>query len=415
MGQSGRMAATERPHRREQARTTDWGGGIRMGRLFGVDLYVDWSLLIIFALITVNLGAGVFPSWHPDWGPALHWGIAFAAAVLFFASVLAHELSHAIVGRAQGIPVRRITLFLFGGMAHMEAEPQSPKAEFLMAVIGPVVSIAIGVVATVAGTLLAGPSPEAFADAPEAMLSRVGPLASLLLWLGPINIVLGLFNLVPGFPLDGGRVARSIMWWATGDLVKATRWAAGAGRVFAWVLMGWGAINLFGGQIMGGVWLLLIGWFLNNAASMSYEQLLVRRALENVPVSRLMFRHPRTVEPGITLESFVRDYLMSGDQVAYPVVANGALEGIVTMEDLRRTPQKDWPHVIVAEVMTAAPDLVTVPPDADAEQALRVLGEHEFGQLPVVEDNRVLGLVRRRDLVKWVALQQDGPRHVIDI
>ncbi len=409
------MPATARPHRREQARSTDWGGGIRLGRVFGVDIHVDWSLLIIFALILVNLGAGVFPSWHPEWGIGLHWGVAFAAAVLFFASVLAHELSHAIVGRAQGIPVRRITLFLFGGMAHMESEPESPKAEFLMAAIGPVVSIVIGVLASVAGAALAGPPPEAFAEAPQAALSRVGPLASLLLWLGPINIVLGLFNLVPGFPLDGGRVLRSVLWWGTGDLVKATRWAAGAGRLFAWALMAWGVVNLFGGAIMGGVWLLLIGWFLNNAASMSYEQLLVKRALENVPVSRLMFRNPRTIEPGTTLETFVRDHIMAGDQTAYPVVAHGALEGLVTMEDVRRVPQNDWPHVMVGEVMTAASDLVTVAPHTDAEEALRELGRRDFGQLPVVEGQRVLGLVRRRDLVKWVALQQDDPRYAAHI
>jgi Zn-dependent protease len=406
------MSATRRRQERERERErerSELGGGFRLGRIFGVDIHVDWSLLIIFALITVNLGAGLFPSWHPEWGLALHWTVALGAAILFFASVLAHELSHAVVGRAQGIPVRRITLFLFGGMAHMEAEPKSPKAEFLMAVVGPVVSILIGIVATVAGAALGGASPEELAESPEAALASVGPVASLLLWLGPINILLGVFNLVPGFPLDGGRVARSILWWATGDLMKATRWAAGAGRVFAWLLMGWGVVNLFGGAFVGGIWLLLIGWFLNNAARMSYEQLLVRHALEDVPVSRLMFRQPRTVEPGVTLDAFVRDHLMAGDQAAYPVVSGGTLEGLVTIHDLRRVPQQDWPHVIVAEIMTSAGDLVTLPPDADAEQALQELGKHDFGQLPVVEDNRVLGLVRRRDLVKWVALQRSEP------
>jgi Zn-dependent protease len=399
------MDATKRRHE-HQRRRGDVGGGFRLGRVFGVDIQVDWSLLIIFALITVNLGAGVFPSWHPEWGLALQWGVALGAAVLFFASVLAHELSHAVVGRAQGIPVHRITLFLFGGMAHMEEEPKSPKAEFLMAAVGPVVSILIGVVATLAGAALAEPSARAFADAPEAALGSVGPVASLLLWLGPINILLGLFNLVPGFPLDGGRVARSILWWATGDLVKATRWASASGRVFAWILMGWGVLNLFSGAFVGGLWLLLIGWFLNNAARFSYEQLLVRRALEDVPVVRLMFRHPRTVEPGLTVDAFVRDYILGGDQTAYPVVSGGLLEGLVTMDDVRRVPQQDWPHVMVSEVMTSADELVTLRPEADAEDALRELGHHEFGQLPVVDDrNHVLGLVRRRDLMRWVALQ----------
>lgn len=400
-----------RPARKATARREtdrELMGGLRLGSAFGVAIYVDWSLLIIFGLITVNLGAGVFPSWHPEWGAGLVWGVALAAAILFFVSVLAHELSHAVVARARGIPVSRITLFIFGGMAHMEEEPQSPKDEFLMALVGPVVSIVIGVLSIVGASALAADAVELLPDAPLLAMSGVGPVATLLLWLGPINVLLGVFNLVPGFPLDGGRVARSIVWWITGDFVKATRWAAGAGRLFAWVLMGIGVLQLFSGLFVQGVWLLLIGWFLNNAAQMSYAQLLVRRALDDVPVSRLMFTRIVPIAPELSVEGLVRDHLLASDQQAYPVMADERLLGLVTMEDVRQVPQERWPITPVTDIMTQASELVTLAPEANAEEALTLLTRRDVEQLPVIDGGHVLGFVRRRDLVKWLALQGRG-------
>lgn len=382
--------------------------GLRLGRVLGVPVHVDWSLLIIFLLIALNLAIGLFPAWHPEWGPALTWGVALAAAVLFFSSVLAHELSHAVVARSRGIPVSSITLFIFGGVAHIEEEPRSPKDELLMAAVGPVVSIAIGVLATLgayglAGDALVGLDP----TDPAPAMHDVGPLATLLFWLGPINVVLGLFNLVPGFPLDGGRVARSIAWWATGDLVKATRWAAGAGRVFAWTLMGIGAVQLFTGAFEG-VWLLLIGWFLNNAAQQSYAQVLMRRALDDVPVTRIMYTRVGTLPPDVSVEAFVRDHLLATDQACWPVEGeDGRLLGLVSMDDVRRVPQARWPVTTVAEIMTPADELDVVSPNADAEQALRLLSRRDVEQLPVLDGDRVLGFVRRRDIVRWLSLQ--GP------
>lgn len=388
-------------------------GGFRLGRALGVEIRVDWSLLVIFALITVNLGAGVFPAWHPEWGLALSWGVALAAAILFFASVLAHELSHAVVGRARGIPVSRITLFIFGGMAHMEDEPKSPKDELLMAAVGPLVSIVIGALALWGAWALAAGAVEELAEAPAQAMQSVGPLATLLLWLGPINILLGLFNLVPGFPLDGGRVLRSLLWWGTGDLVKATRWASGAGRVVAWTLMGFGVLQLFSGLWVQGLWLLLIGWFLNNAARMSYTQLLVREALESVPVSRIMYTRLEGMSPDVSVESFVRDHLLVADQRAYPILADGQLVGLATVEDVRRVPQERWPLTLVSEIMTPAEELVTVTPSSDAEQALELLSRRDVEQLPVLESGRVVGLVRRRDLVKWLSLQGRRGLHLV--
>lgn len=393
-------------------------GGLRLGTIFGVPILADWSLLIIFMLIAVNLAIGVLPAWHPEWSPIFTWAMALMAAVLFFSSVVAHELSHAVVARSRGIPVSSITLFIFGGIARIEDEPKSPKDEFLMAAVGPVVSIVIGLVATLGAYALAGDAlarldPEALTPPAASMqvMREVGPVATLLLWLGPINIMLGLFNLVPGFPLDGGRVARSLAWWITGDLVKATRWAAGAGRVFAWLLMGLGVVQLLTGGALEGVWLILIGWFLNNAAQSSYAQLLMRRALDDVPVTRIMYARVGTLAPEVSVETFVRDHLLATDQACWPVAADdGRLLGLVTMDDVRRVPQARWLVTTVADIMTPADELDSVSPTSDAKEALRLLTRRDVEQLPVLEGGRVLGFVRRRDLVRWMSLQ--GPHSV---
>jgi Zn-dependent protease len=387
------------------------GGGFGVGRLLGVQIEIDWSLLIIFALILFDLGAGVFPAWHPEWSPLLSWSVALGAAVLFFVSVLVHELSHAVVAREQGIPVHRITLFLFGGLAHMEREPPSPKSEFWMAIVGPVTSIVIGLVATLAGTVLAGHGTQPFetftnsAESVRAAFHSIGPLATLLLWLGPINLLLGVFNVIPGFPLDGGRVFRSVLWGITNDLTTATRWASMTGRVFAWVLMAFGAMSFFSGAIGQGLWLLLIGWFLNNAARVSYQQLLLRQALEDVPVTRVMQTRLDRVAPDLSLETFVREHLMAGDQQAFPVESGGQLVGLIQLEDLRGVPQGQWSETTVGQIMTPMAQLHSLSPDAGAEQALEELAQQDGDQLAVYDGRQLLGLVRRRDILKWLALQ----------
>lgn len=381
-------------------------GGVYLGRVLGVRLFLDWSLLVIFALLLFNLGGGLLPAWHPEWGAALTWGTALCATVLFFASIVAHELSHAVVANRNGIPVRRITLFLFGGLAHMESEPPSPRSEFLMAAVGPVTSLAIGVVATGAGLLLAGSGfAEALVEDPEAAVATLGPAATLLLWLGPINVMLGLFNVIPGFPLDGGRVFRSIVWWFTDDLRRATLWASRAGRLFAVALMGWGLLNVLGGALLQGMWLLLIGWFLNNAARASYEQVVLRETLHGVPLSSLMRTRFSSVGADSSVERLVHDELLAGDQRAFPVVgAQGELTGLVCLEDVRKVPRARWGETLVGEIMTPAERLVTLPPDAPAEEALAALARRGVDQVPVLEHGRPVGLVRSQDVVKWMSL-----------
>jgi Zn-dependent protease/CBS domain-containing protein len=405
------MESRDAPMRRHASHSRR--GGISLGRLFGVEIIADWSLLIIFGLIALNLGGGLIPAWHPTWNPGLVWAVALLAAMLFFVSIALHELAHALVARQHGIPVRRITLFVFGGMAHMEREPPSPRAELWMAAVGPLVSLVIGMAAILLGSAISSGAMVRYADDPEALMRSLDPAATLLLWLGPVNVLLGIFNLIPGFPLDGGRVLRAILWWATGSLDRSTRWASTVGRVFAWALMAAGVTMLLGYGVpflgrgaMQGLWFLLIGWFLNNAARASYQQLLLQNAFEDLTVADVMRRHPQMVAPEIMVDELVRDYFMQSDQQAFPVVGiDGRLLGLVELGQVQAVPRAQWAQTKVREIMTPAEEVDAVAPEQDAIQALRCLAEHE--QIPVVVHGRVAGVLRRQDLMRWLALRTE--------
>jgi Zn-dependent protease/CBS domain-containing protein len=387
--------------------------GIRLGRIANTEVVIDWSLLIIFALITASLGAGVFPRWHPNWSPALSWFLAIIAAILFFMSVLMHELSHVAVARAFNLPAHRITLFLFGGLAQIEEEPPSPRVEFYMAIMGPLVSIAIGLISLALGAWFSAKVRASLADEPLLYMQSIGPVSTLLLWLGPINLLLGVFNLIPGFPLDGGRVLRSIIWWTTNDMLKATAWAAAAGKFFAWIFMAIGIFMAFGIYVpilgtglVSGLWLILIGWFLNNAAHSSYQYILQQTALKNVPVTRLMHSHFETVPANLPVDAFVEQYLLHSDQRAFPVVQDEHMMGLVGLDEVKRFPREIWSTSTVQEIMTPMDSVSTITPQADARQALDKLANEDVNQLPVIENGHLLGLIRRQDILKWLVLHQ---------
>ncbi|MGH2520980.1 MAG: site-2 protease family protein, partial [Anaerolineales bacterium] len=296
--------------------------GFHLGRIFGINIEVDWSWVFIFLLVTWNLAGGVFPELHPDWGPGLNWIVGIAASLLFFGSVLAHELAHSLVAVARGLPVRRITLFMFGGVSNIEREPPSPATEFLVAIVGPLTSLGLGVLFSFLGSANAARLGRALDD-PARMLAELGPVSTLLLWLGPINIVLGIFNLIPGFPLDGGRVLRSLLWAITNNLKQATRWASWVGQAVAWLFIIGGIAMIFGVRLpffgsgfLSGLWLAFIGWFLNNAAAQSYQHVVVEDLLEGVPVARLMRADAPTAAPDITVSRLVDEYLMGTDERA---------------------------------------------------------------------------------------------------
>ncbi len=383
-------------------------GGFRIGRAFGIDVHIDWSWLFIFSLITWNLAMALSQT-HSEWAMALRWGVAVLASLLFFFSVLAHELAHSLVARAQGIPVHSITLFLFGGVSNIQREPESPRSEFLVAVVGPLTSLVIGAILLWAGGLGAW---SLAAATPAQVIARLSPLTLVMLWLGSVNVSLGLFNLVPGFPLDGGRVLRSILWGASGSLRRATRWASYVGQGIAWlfilsgIVMALGArVPFFGGGLSSGLWLAFIGWFLNNAAAQSYRQVVIRDVLAGVPVSRLMRRDPPVCSPACTVSALVHNHVMGSDDQAFPVMNGQRLLGLVTLDDVRRVPREHWDDTRVSDIMTPADRLIVVRPNEEAAEALSKLAQYNVRQLPVMEGDALLGLFRRQDIVRWLQFQ----------
>ncbi len=385
--------------------------GLRIGQLAGIELRIDWSLAIVFWLIVGNLGLGLLPTLHPGWAPALRWTIAVAAALLFFASILVHELAHALVARARGVPVEGITLFIFGGVARMGAEPKSPATEFLMAAVGPLTSLVIGLLCL----LIAGTSLPAGTTGIHALaLSRLGPVATVLMWLGSVNITLAVFNCLPGFPLDGGRVLRAVLWWLTGNLRQATRWATGIGRAFACLLMVAGLMMLFGFSVpflgrgfVQGLWLLFIGWFLNNAALRSYQQLVMSETLTEVPVGRVMRKNPQTVPPELSVSGLVDRFLDTADH-CLAVMDGPVFRGLVCETDLGKISRQGWDTTPVERIMTPVGALVIARPDEPVAEALRRLAENDVDQLPVIEDGALRGLLRRGDIIRWLELS-GGP------
>jgi Zn-dependent protease len=389
------------------------GSGWRLMRVAGIDIHLDTSLLVIFLLIAFTLGTGLFPRWHPDWSAALAWAAAAAAALLFFTSVLLHELAHALVARRHGIAVPRITLFIFGGMAQMEDEPATWRGEFWMALAGPALSVALGVSCALLAVKLAGPGAIDAADI-ERSLGRIGVAPTLALWLAQVNLLLAVFNMLPGFPLDGGRVLRALLWGISGNLRLATRWAAGAGQLFAALLIGAGAamilgrsVPLLGSGLVGGLWVGFIGAFLYNAARASYRQLLARESLRDVPVERLMQTALLHVAPEWSVARLVDEGVLHSDQRAFPVLREGHMVGMVSLDDVRRLARADWPARTVAEIMTPLEALVRVAPQEDAQRVMNLLGKASVNQIAVLEQDQLRGLIRREDIFKWLALNLD--------
>ena len=381
----------------------------RIGRLSGIDVRVDYSWLLIFVLLTWNLVA-VFGGWHPAWPAAETFGVAVGASVLFFVCILLHELAHSLVATRYGLRVRSITLFLFGGVSNIEHEPPQPRVEFFTAIVGPVASILLGL-----GFLLVSLAlmPVALDDASVARqtLAALGPVATLLAWLGPINLVIGFFNLVPAFPLDGGRVLRSILWATSGDLRLSTRRASTVGQGFGWLLiavglaMAFGArLPFFGTGLVAGLWLAFIGWFLHNAALQSYRRLAVDDALAGHRVEEIMRRSGPSVGPDMRLDALVHDYLLRSDSEAFPVVRQGHLVGVVAFADVRRVPQQEWAATPVAQVMRAGARLPIAKPDEPLVEAFEELARRDVGQLPVLDHGELVGMLLRSDVARWLDL-----------
>ena len=394
--------------------------GIKIAKLFGIKIRIDWSWVLILLLVVWNLSTA-FAQVHGEWSTIFTIGMGLIAALLFFISVLLHELAHSLVAKAQGIPVNSITLFLFGGVSNIREEPKSPGNEFWMAILGPITSLVIGfVLLVISGVSLLNQNLQSLQ--PMEFMGQLSAFQTIFVWLGTINITLGLFNLVPGYPLDGGRVLRSIFWAITDDLRKATRWASYIGQAIAWAMIISGIamvfgiqIPLFGQGLTNGIWLILIGWFLNNAASRGYKQLVIRDVLEGVPVRRMTKRNPPTVPADISVDDLIENYIMQSDDHAFPVMENDQLVGIVCLDDVRRVPGIDRGTKQVSEIMTPRTELVTIGPEESADEALTTISRKDIRQLVVMQDDQMVGLVRRRDIVRFLQLQSDEEFRVSNV
>lgn len=364
-------------------------GGFRLGRILGFEIRVDFSWFIIFFLILWSFTAGVFPSQVPGQTKAVYFAMGLSGALLFFASLLLHELSHSVVARAKGIPVDGITLFIFGGMAHTRSEAETPGDEFLIAVVGPLASIAIGLVLVALWQLgeRAGWHP------------AVLPVLQYIAWL---NIVLAIFNLLPGFPLDGGRLFRAAVWKATGSMTKATRTASAGGRVLAYLLVGLGLFQAFTGSVMSGLWLVFIGWFLRNAAIASYQQHLIRETLEGATARQVMTPVPQTVPESLSLQSLMEDYFLRRRFLSYPVEDGGQPVGIVTLHQVREVPRQDWTQRSVAETMTPATEDLVVAPEESMASVLDKLRRSPVRRLLVLRNGGLEGIITASDVTAWL-------------
>jgi Zn-dependent protease/CBS domain-containing protein len=366
-------------------------GGIELFRVFGVRIRVDPSWFLIFALILATLAFGHFPRVAPGEPAASYWLAGGLAALLFFGSILAHELAHSLVALRAGIPVTEITLFLFGGVSRMQHEPRRPATEVAVAIAGPLASFAL------AGLFAA----LAWASRGAAWLTT-----EILAYLGWVNLAIGTFNLLPGFPLDGGRVLRALVWWKTDSLRRGTRVASNAGQALAIALMVLGALEIAAGALVGGLWLILIALFLRSLARAGYRELVLRGLLEGVEVERVMVPREElvTVPPELTLRQLVDDYLLGLGHRAFPVVEGGRTLGLVSSEDVRRVPKDAWSATTVRQAMTPLQREATVAPDDSMLVAVQRLQPAERKRLLVMHDGELDGLLSHSDVTRFVEL-----------
>lgn len=362
---------------------------IKLGRIFGVKIGLHFSWFIIALLVMFSL-AGQFYITNPDWGMSLIWVSAITMGLLFFAALLAHELSHAIVARSRGLPVHGITLFALGGVAETEKDSADAETEFLVGVVGPITSAVIGIVCLCLG----------WAVGWEPFTTARTPIVAIMIWLGYINIALALFNLIPGFPLDGGRVLRALIWWATGDVNRSTRISAGVGQFVALGLMVFGLFRFFGGDGLGGLWLVFIGWFLLDAARASYAQIEINKMLSDVRVGDAMARDCTVIDGRLNLQTFVEDVLNRTGRRCFVVGEKGHINGLVTPHEIKKVERHLWPYITVNDVMRGMNEVRTIKPNAPITEALEVMGREDLNQLPVTNEGRLEGIVSRGNILR---------------
>lgn len=365
-------------------------GGIPIGRIFGISLRLNYTWFIVFVLVTWALAAGYFPATYPNWSLNTKILAGVVTSLLFFASLVAHELMHSIVAQRSGIKVRSITLFIFGGVSELTEEPKQPKIELWMALAGPLTSLALGGIFWAIHLW----SRDTF----EVVMATA-------FWLGLINIFLAGFNLIPGFPLDGGRVLRSILWWRNQNLRSATKTASNIGRGIGYLFIFGGIWLIFTGNWFSGLWLALIGWFLENAAVGSYRQVALQDILQGHTVNEVMTRDCPAVRPDLTIDRLVHDYVLTSSRRCFPVLEGDRLLGLITLDNIKAIPRERWTATVVKEAMALFEKLKWVKPNDDLSTILPLMTQDGVNQLPVVENGKMVGLIARDNLISFISLR----------
>ncbi len=366
-------------------------GGIPIGKVFGISLRLHYSWFLIFALITWALAAEYFPTTYPTWSLSMKIGAGLLTSFLFFGSVLFHELCHSLVALREGIQIQSITLFFLGGVSQMTGEPKTAGDEFRMAAAGPFSSLILGGIFLGIFFALRGT---------DTLSAQFG--AAVTYYLGFINLLLGVFNLIPGFPLDGGRVFRSILWWRSGNLRSATRIASNVGRGVGFLFIFGGIYLAFTGNFFNGIWLALIGWFLESAAVGSYRQLLLQDMLKGHTASDVMSQDCMVVSPDITVEHLVNENILSSGRRCFPVVKDDQTEGLITLNNVKIVPRDTWSTTSVREAMTPLSKVKSVSPNEDLNTVLQILAQNDINQVPVIWENKVVGIVARDNIINFI-------------
>jgi Zn-dependent protease len=369
-----------------------FGRKIKLFNLLGFQVNIDLSWIIIAVLITWSLAEGLFPYLVKNLPPETYWAMGAFGALGLFASIVFHEFCHSLVARRFGMEMKGITLFIFGGVAEMGEEPPSARAEFSMAIAGPLSSIFIGVVFYLI-----------YAVGLQSHWPRA--VNGVLIYLAMINGILAAFNLLPAFPLDGGRVLRSILWGIKNNLRWATRISSEIGAAFGILLIVLGVFQFLRGNFIGGLWWFLIGMFLQSAARMSYQQLVVRKALEGEPVRRFMNPNPVTVSPGTKMDDLVENYIYKYHYKFFPVMSDGKLVGCITTRQVQEVPREKWGTTTVGEVTSQCSTENTVSPQTDAIKALSIMNQTGLSRLMVMDQDRLVGIVSLKDLMKFLSLK----------
>lgn len=371
-----------------------FGKRIPLFKLFGFTVKADLSWLILAVLITWSLAKRLFPYYFAGFSNEIYWLMGVAGAIGLFMSIIFHELCHSIVARQFGLPMKGITLFIFGGVAEMESEPESPKAEFLMAVAGPASSIFLGLILY-------------FIHLIGQKTGWSEPFNDVLQYLMVINFILAGFNLIPAFPLDGGRVLRSILWGIKGNLQWATRFASYLGLSFGIFLIVFGIFNFIAGGFISGIWYLLIGMFIQSASQMSYKRVLLRNALGGEEIRRFMKTDPITVSPLLSVEQLVNEYFYKYHYKMFPVTKGESLVGCITSKQVRGLSKQEWEQYSVRDIMIHCSDENVISPTTDALQALSLMNRTGNSRLMIVDNNKLLGIITLKDMLKFFEIKID--------